>query len=129
MPQRLPTDLKATGEDGLTSRRSEMRLEALEDDLLARHQKKLRFKQLEDQLNEENQLILDLIKLYEEEADYQRSKKSSSATSVDNPEVAAEVGEADWPGSSKTIKDKKDLEYMAYQADPSLTVENLSVQP
>ena len=53
-----------TGEDGLTSRRSEMRLEALEDDLLARHQKKLRFKQLEDQLNEENQLILDLIKLY-----------------------------------------------------------------
>ena len=43
-----------------------MRLEALEDDLLARHQKKLRFKQLEDQLNEENQLILDLIKLYEE---------------------------------------------------------------
>ena len=28
----------------------------------------------------------------------------------------------------KTIN-KKDLEYMAYQADPSLTVENLSSQP
>ena len=65
---------------------------------------------------------------YSQETDYPRSKKSSSSPYGDNPEVAAEVGEADWPGS-KTIKNKKDLEYMAYQADPSLTVENLSVQP
>ena len=42
------------------------RLETTEDQILTRHQRKLKLKKLEDQLNEENELILDLIKLYQQ---------------------------------------------------------------
>jgi len=120
------------------------RLETTEDQILTRHQRKLKLKKLEDQLNEENELILDLIKLYQQEAQSHGKEPDlvGDLLDVEKRHEHALVQPETLSSSAKKNVNKKDLEYTEHQwqwqggpdpmRDPSAAsapTENLFWQP
>lgn len=121
------------------------RLETTEDQILTRHQRKLKLKKLEDQLNEENELILDLIKLYQQEAQSRGKEPDLVGDLLDvekRHEHALVQPETLSSSSAKKNVNKKDLEYTEHQwqwqggpdpirdpSEASAPAENLFWQP
>jgi len=101
----------------------------LEEIVLKKHQRKLQFKWMQDQLQEERDLAMELLKIYEQESDLLDSSNILEPSSEEDVAARLPTFKSSATKRSSKTKNKKDMEYLAYQADPGLTVRDLSWRP